>query len=116
MKNIYLPINNVNDYACYSVYDKDTIRAYVQKPQLDSSSQYVDFYINSHYLQKTGTQSWGQWNSSLPTCLNNSIITNDVYYRADILPCILLFIAMLYLFFYLPLKLTCGRMFRRFLS
>ena len=47
-----------------SVYDKETIRAYVQQPQLDSSSQYVDFYINSHYLQKTGTQTWGQWNSS----------------------------------------------------
>ena len=116
MKNIYLPVNNVNDYACYFVYDKDTIRAYVQKPQLDSSSQYVDFYINSHYLQKTGTQSFGQWNSSLPTCINKSIITNDVYYRTDILSCILLFISMSYLIFYLPLKLTCGRMFRRFLS
>ena len=28
MNNIYLPIENVNDFACYSVLDKDTIRAY----------------------------------------------------------------------------------------
>lgn len=116
MKNIYLPIKNVSDFKCYAVYDKDTIRAYDQQPQLDSTSQYVDFFINSHYLQRTGTQSWGQWNSSLPVCLPPSSITNDVYYRADILSCILLFIAMLYLIFYLPLKLTCGRMFRRFLQ
>ena len=83
MENIYLPIENVNDFACYSVYDKDTIRAYYTQPQIDSSSNYVDFYINSHYLQRTGTQSWGQWNSSLPTCFSKSIITNDVYYRND---------------------------------
>ena len=28
MKHIYLPIENVNDFACYTVQDKDTIRAY----------------------------------------------------------------------------------------
>ena len=83
MDNIYLPIENVNDFACYSIYDKDTIRAYYTKPALDSSSNYVDFYINSHYLQKTGTQSWGQWNSSLPTCLSSDLITTDYYYRND---------------------------------
>ena len=54
MTNIYLPIDNVSDFACYSVYDKDTIRAYYTQPHIDSSSEYVDFFVNSHYLQKTG--------------------------------------------------------------
>ena len=45
MTNIYLPIDNVSDFACYSVYDKDTIRAYYTQPHIDSSSEYVDLSI-----------------------------------------------------------------------
>ena len=44
MNNLYLPINKVSDYKCYSVYDKDTIRAYVQQPQLD---MVYEFYLNN---------------------------------------------------------------------
>ena len=51
MNNIYLPIDNVSDFACYSVYDKDTVRAYYTKPALDSSSEYVDFYINKNGIK-----------------------------------------------------------------
>ena len=99
---IYLPIKNVSDYKCYSVYDKDTIRAYVQQPQLDSSSQYVDFYINSHYLQKSGVQSWGQWNNTLPTCLSTSSITNDVYYRNDFDSILIIFLVLFIFIICLP--------------
>lgn len=112
MDNIYLPIDNVNDFACYSVFDKDTVRAYYTKPALDSSSEYVDFYINSHYLQKTGTQSWGQWNSSLPTCLSSSSITTDFYYRNDFPDILLIFIIFAIVGIYLPFKLI-SRIFRK---
>ena len=112
MDNIYLPIENVNDFACYSIYDKDTIRAYYTKPALDSSSNYVDFYINSHYLQKTGTQSWGQWNSSLPTCLSSDLITTDYYYRNDFPDILLIFIIFAIVGIYLPFKLI-SRIFRK---
>lgn len=112
MDNIYLPINNVNDFACYSVYDKDTVRAYYTKPALDSSSEYVDFYINSHYLQKTGTQSWGQWNSSLPICLSSDSITTDFYYRNDFPDILLIFIIFAIVGIYLPFKLI-SRIFRK---
>lgn len=112
MDNIYLPINNVNDFACYSIYDKDTVRAYYTKPALDSSSNYVDFYINSHYLQKTGTQSWGQWNSSLPTCLSSDSITTDYYYRNDFPDILLIFIIFAIVGIYLPFKLI-SRIFRK---
>lgn len=112
MKNIYLPIDNVNDFACYSIYDKDTVRAYYTKPALDSSSDYVDFYINSHYLQKTGTQSWGQWNSSLPTCLASDSITTDYYYRNDFPDILLIFIIFAIFGIYLPFKLI-SRIFRK---
>lgn len=112
MDNIYLPIDNLNDFACYSIYDKDTVRAYRSQPQLDSSSEYVDFYVNSHYLQKTGIQSWGQWNSSLPTCLSSSLITSDYYYRNDFPDILLIFIIFAIVGIYLPFKLI-SRIFRK---
>lgn len=112
MDNIYLPIDNLNDFACYSIFDKDTVRAYYTKPALDSSSNYVDFYINSHYLQKTGTQSWGQWNSSLPICLAADSITTDYYYRNDFPDILLIFIIFAIVGIYLPFKLI-SRIFRK---
>lgn len=112
MDNIYLPIDNVNEFACYSVYDKDTVRAYYTQPQLDSSSEYVDFYINSHYLQRTGIQSWGQWNTSLPTCLSSDTITTDYYYRNDFPDILLIFIIFAIVGIYLPFKLF-SRIFRK---
>lgn len=112
MDNIYLPIDNVSDFACYSIYDKDTVRAYYTQPQLDSSSEYVDFYINSHYLQRTGIQSWGQWNSSLPTCLSSDSITTDYYYRNDFPDILFIFIIFAIFGIYLPFKLF-SRIFRK---
>ena len=115
MNNIYLPIDNFNDFACYSIYDKDTIRAYYTQPQIDSSSDYVDFYINSHYLQKTGIQSWGQWNSSLPTCLSKSSFTNDVYYRNDFDSILIIFLIFFIFVIVLPYKIM-SRAFGRWLK
>lgn len=115
MENIYLPVYDVNDYACYSVLDKDTIRAYKTQPQLDSSSEYVDFYINSHYLQKTGIQSWGQWNSSLPTCFTKSSITTDFYYRNDFDSILIIFLILFIFIIVLPYKIM-SRAFGRWLK
>ena len=114
MENIYLPIDNISQFSCYSVRDKDTVRAYYSKPSINSNSNYVDFYINSHYLQKTGNETWGQWTSNLPVCLPNSSITNKIEYRTDYLESMLLFIILLFILFWLPLKLTFFRLFRRF--
>ena len=115
MNKIYLPIENISDYKCYSVLDKDTIRAYVQQPKIDSSSQYVDFYINSHYLQKSGTQSWGQWNNTLPVCLSSSSITNDVYYRNDFDSILIIFLVLFIFIICLPYKIM-SRAFGRWLK
>lgn len=115
MNKIYLPIENISDFKCYSVYDKDTIRAYIQQPQLDSSSQYVDFYINSHYLQKSGTQSWGQWNNSLPVCLSSNNITNEVYHRNDFDSILIIFLVLFIFIICLPYKIM-SRAFGRWLK
>lgn len=114
MKNIYLPIDNFNDFACYVVQDKDTIRAYSKKPAYNSSSDYIDFYINSHYLKKSGTQSWGQSTYyGLPVCLPQDNITNDIYYRTDLVDCLIIFSLLALIMFWVPVKLTFFRLFRR---
>lgn len=113
MKNIYLPIENINDFACYSVIDKDTIRAYRTQPKIDSSSEYVDFFINSHYLEKTGIQNWGQWTSSLPTCINKNSFTNNYYYRNDFASSLFIFTIFAIFGIMIPIKIFV-RLFRRF--
>lgn len=114
MKNIYLPIENLNDFKCYVVQDKDTIRAYSKRPAYNSSSDYIDFYINSHYLEKSGKQSWGQSTYyDLPVCLPNEIITNDIYYRTDLVDSLIIFSLLVLIIFWVPLKLTYFRLFRR---
>lgn len=115
MKKIYLPVDNVFDFACYSVYDKDTIRAYYSKPAYNSSSDYIDFYINSHYLEKTGIQTWGQSSYySLPQCLPQNSIVNDSFYRTDLFSSLIIFSLLTLIIFWIPLKLTYFRLFRRF--
>lgn len=115
MDNIYLPVDNVNDFACYSVYDKDTIRAYKTMPSINGSSNYVDFYINSHYLESEGTQSWGQWTNYLPTCISTSAITTDFYYRTDMPEILTMVIIIAICVIYLPYKII-SRLFGRYLQ
>ena len=115
MKYIYLPIENVNDFQCYYVKDKDTIRAYYKKPAYNSNSKYIDFFITSHYLQKTGNQSWGQSSyTELPSCLSTSTITTSREYSFDYKDNLILGLLILLVFLYIPFKLTYLRLFRRF--
>lgn len=105
MEHIYLPVENVSDFKCYSVYNSDIIRAYKNQPQINSSSDYVDFYINSHYLEKEGRQIWGSYTEYLPTCLANNSITNDFYYRNDLSDILLSFIIIVIFCIYFPILL-----------
>lgn len=112
---IYVP--NLENYKCVVVQDKDTIRAYKTKPYNPEynnsiSIHYTDYYINSNYLSKDGTQNFN-YNSTLPTCLPNSQLTNEVYYRNDFDKIMVIFLIMVIFCFYIPLKVFM-RLFRRF--
>lgn len=102
---IYLPIDDFSSYSCYYVYDKDTIRAYKTTPQNNSSSDYDDYYINSHYLIKSGTQTFGQF-STLPTCMNSTSLTNEIYYRNDMPSILLMFLIICIFAFYIPFNIV----------
>lgn len=114
MTKIYLPLEEGQHYACYVVYDKDTIRAYSTTPTYNNSSYFTDYFINSHYLSRDGYQTWGQY-GNLPTCLDNSLITNDFYYRNDIADILISTFIIFIICVWMPLKLFT-RIFGRWLK
>lgn len=105
MDHIYLPVDNISDFKCYYIYNSDTIRAYKEIPQTNSTSFYVDFYINSHYLEKEGTQTWGSYHDYLPTCLATNSITNNYFYRNDLFDILGCFIILVIFCIYFPICL-----------
>lgn len=105
MKNVYIPFENVNDYACYSIRDNNTIRAYKNQPAPNSSSDYVDFYINSHYLENYGVQTWSNYNSNLPTCISKDIMTNNYIYRNDLADIFIIYLFIIGIPFLIVIKM-----------
>lgn len=82
MSKIYVPVEELSDYACYTIYSSEIIRAYVTRPANNSNSDYVNFYINSHYFTTEGNQQWTNY-SSLPVCEDISKFTTNYAYRND---------------------------------
>ena len=107
---IYVP--HLEHYNCFVVRNESTIRAYKNIPQNNMDIEYRDYYINSNYLYQDGVQSFGPY-STLPICLDNSNLTNNVYYRNDFDSILVIFLIMCIFCFYLPLKIFV-RLFSRF--
>lgn len=108
---IYVPNTNAQ---CYVIKDSNTIRAYESKPTLNTSVNYTDYFINTHYLSQNGTQQFSQY-TILPTCIDNSLITDDFYYRLDLDSILIIFIIILIFCFYFPYKIITrlfGRWFK----
>lgn len=108
---IYVP--NIEDYKCYVVQSEGVIRAYEETPKNNITTNYRDYYINSNYIYKDGSTQFSTY-STIPTCLDNSIITNDVYYRNDFDKILIIFFILSIFCIYIPLKIFM-RLFRRFL-
>ena len=107
---IYVP--DLENYKCFVVRNDSTIRAYKNIPVNNSDVAYRDYFYNSNYLYQDGVQSFGPY-STLPICLDNSNLTNSVYYRNDFDSILVIFLIMCIFCFYLPLKIFV-RLFRRF--
>lgn len=107
---IYVP--NVNDYQCVYVRDTNTIRAYYDRPVNNTTSRYVDFYINSQYLYNYGEQTFSQY-TTLPTCLDSSVLTDNIYYRNDFADICIVFCVLFFFIVLIPIKILF-RLFRRF--
>ena len=107
---IYVP--DLETYKCFVVRNDSTIRAYKNIPQNNMDIEYRDYYYTSNYLYQDGVQSFGAY-STLPICLDNSKLTDSVYYRNDFDSILVIFLIMCIFCFYLPLKIFV-RLFRRF--
>ena len=107
---IYVP--QINDYACYVVTSDSVIRAYKTIPQRNSDVEYRDYYYTSNYLYKDGIQSFSQY-SQLPICLDNSVLSSEVWYRNDYDSILIIFAIMFIFVIYFPLKIFF-KFFRRF--
>lgn len=104
---VYVPDLN---YACYTIYDKDTIRAYHSIPEKDTETTYTDFFIHSDYYTKQGTEIISK---TMPVCLEQSNLTDSVYYRVDLVDILVIFLIFCIFAFLIPIKVFL-RLFRRF--
>lgn len=108
---IYVPDTS---YRCYVVQSDTTIRAYSQVPQNNRTISYRDYYFTANYLFRDGTQTFGS-TTTLPVCLDSSLITDKYYYRNDFSSILVIFMIMSIFIFYLPFKII-SRFFGRWLK
>lgn len=113
MNNIYLPESTTYN-KCYVVQNEQVIRAYDTIPSNNTSYKYRDYYINSNYIYKDGSGNWSQY-STLPVCLDNSLITTDFYYRLDFPNILFIFLVFSIFIVYIPFKIF-SRAFGRWLK
>lgn len=106
---IYVPDLN---YACYVVQSEGVIRAYEQVPLYNVNVSYRDYYLNSDYIYRDGTQQFGNY-STLPVCLDSGVVTDNYFYRVDFDSILTIIFIMAIFTIYIPLKILF-RFFRRF--
>ena len=88
---IYLPIE-LEENMCPYILDKDTIRVYDEEPTQNSTITYTDYFINSHYITKSGSEIF---ENDVLTCLDKTQFTTAFYYRFDFHQIMIIFISML---------------------
>lgn len=106
---IYVP--DLENYVCYVVQSEGVLRGYEETPKNNTTVNYRDFYINSNYIYRDGSQQFSSY-TNLPTCLSASAITNEIYYRNDFDSILIIFFIMSIFCFYIPLKIF-SRLFKR---
>ena len=110
---IYVPNDNTYN-KCYVVQSENVIRGYDRVPQQNTSYNYRDYYIHSDYIYRDNSGQWSQY-TTLPTCLSSADITNDFYYRIDLVNILIIFSVFFLFIVYFPIKLF-SRLFGRWLK
>ena len=110
---IYVPQDTTYN-KCYVVQSEGVIRGYDFVPNFNTNGNFRDYYIKSDYIFRDGVASFGNY-SSIPVCLSNDIISNNVVYRLDFDRIVLLFLLLSLFCFYFPYKII-SRAFGRWLK
>ena len=109
MSKVYVP--EYNQGNCAYIRDSDIIRVYSSVPQYNSTISYTDYFIKSSYISNTGNTTFSNY-STLPTCIADSRITTDIWYRNDLDSILVCFFILLLICFYFPYRMI-SRMFGR---
>lgn len=108
---VFVPAFDNNTCVCIDYINNGYLRAYARRPTYNSEVGYTDYFINSHYLARTGVQSFGNYNVNV-SCIDNSRLTNQVEYRYDFPDILLTFFLLAIIVVYVPTKIVL-RFFRR---
>lgn len=108
---IYVP--NFDNNTCVSIdyINSGYLRAYQVKPYANSTIAYTDYFVNSHYLDRTGYQTFGNYNTAI-SCISTDRLTNQVEYRNDFNEILLTFVLLALIVVFIPTKIVF-RFFRR---
>ena len=106
---IYVP--DLTSYSCFVMHN-DYIRAYTSNPAYNTTLNYTDYYFKNNYYSQSGTQQFGNY-STLPTCIDSNLLTDEVYYRYDFDKILIIFFILAIVIVYVPIKILF-RFFRRF--
>lgn len=77
---IYVPDFDSN--TCCYMNDPNTMRCYEYQPGYNTSVSYIDYFVNSHYLTRSGVQQFGSYATNIQ-CIDNSKLTTAYFYRND---------------------------------
>lgn len=89
---LYVP--NIENYKCVVVRSEQAIRAYKEVPTNNSTIDYDDYYIQSNYISQSGQQTFSNY-TTLPTCIDESYLTDDWLYMVDSYQIFLIIISIL---------------------
>lgn len=105
MSKIYLPVEVENSNCAY-VYDKDTIRVYEEVPRQNATINYIDYFINSDYISRTGSTTFNSWGGTISyNCLSPSDFTTSAFYRTDIGSIVIVAFALIFMGWFLISRL-----------
>lgn len=111
MNKVFIPEDEIYN-ACVVIQSSDILRVYDTIPRNNTSYSYRDYYINSDYIFKEGSGSWGNNYTTLPICIDDDLITNDFYYRVDFFKILIIFLVFNIFAIYLPIKIF-SKIFRK---
>lgn len=114
MSKIYLPEFNNNNCIVVDNLNNGYIRVYETTPTINSSVNYIDYFIDKDYITRTGTQTFGSYNVNV-NCQNVDNFTTDFYYRVDIEKSFIIFVIMFFFIVIIPYKIM-SRIFGRWLK
>lgn len=96
---IYLPSFTNNNCIILDNLQNGYIRVYSNKPTSNSTVSYTDYFIDSHYVSRVGTQNFS--NNVNVNCVSHDQFTTDYLYRNDLFDIFGVYFIIIFIFSYI---------------